>query len=399
MRIGFVSHSSRNGGAERVLLETIEILQMHGVECRVLLPDRGEMCADLDRLGVPFSIVSFPLWVSRGGSSFLSTLKTALSTLFHTAVVAWKISRWKCDHVYSNTVTVCVGALAAFFLGRPHIWHLHEFGKEDQGLSFVFGEKFSLGIINRLSSRCICVSTALAEKYKRAIAPPKIRVIYPSMLMALKDATTGNCSDSRLPASNGRFRCVIAGALMEGKRQEESILAIGELKKIGLDAELLIIGDGASDYRRRLEELVIAMGLEDQVSFAGHVKSAFPAMRSADAILICSTSEAFGRVTIEGMLAGKTVIGANRGATSELIKDGINGLLYVSGEPNDLANKIKYLSENPLVAARLSKNAQNWVRSYFTVERYAAEMMALLASASSPQIEPAQRSKSGLGHI
>jgi glycosyltransferase involved in cell wall biosynthesis len=384
MRICFVSHSSRNGGAERVLLETIDILQMHGVECRVLLPDRGEFCAELDRIGVPFSVVPFPLWMSRGEVVVFSSFKAALRTFINTIVVAWKVYRWRCDQVYSNTVTVCVGAFAARLLGRPHIWHLHEFGKEDQGLSFLFGDRFSLEIVNRLSSRCICVSTALAEKYERSIAASKITVIYPSMHLALKDETTSDCADFPIPPSNGRFRCVIVGALTEGKGQEESLLAFVHLKNLGLDAELLIVGEGVPSYQRRLEDLVAVNGMESQVSFAGHVKSALPAMQSANAVLVCSTSEAFGRVTIEGMLAGKPVIGANRGATAELIKDGINGLLYSSGDPKDLANKIKYLNENPFVANRLGTNARAWAQSYFTTERYAKKILTLLASPVQP---------------
>jgi glycosyltransferase involved in cell wall biosynthesis len=384
MRICFVSHSSRNGGAERVLLETIDILQMHGVECKVLLPDRGEFCAELDRIGVPFSVMSFPLWTNRGEVPLFSSLKAALSTLIYSILVAWKIHRWRSDQVYSNTVTVCVGAFGARLAGRPHIWHLHEFGKEDQGLSFLFGDRFSLGIVDRFSSRCICVSTVLAKKYQQSIAPSKITVIYPSMQLALKDAAADHCSDSHTGHSKGRFRCVIVGALTEGKGQEESVLAFVHLKKLGLGAELLIVGEGDPSCRRRLEELITANALESQVTLVGHVTSSLPVMRSADAVLVCSRSEAFGRVTIEGMFAGKPVIGANRGATAELIKDGVNGLLYSSGDSKDLANKIKYLSENPFVAARLGKNARSWAQSCFTPQRYAREILTLLAPPAQP---------------
>jgi glycosyltransferase involved in cell wall biosynthesis len=379
MRICFISHSSRNGGAERVLLESIEILQMHGMECKVLLPHHGDLCAELDRIGTPFSVVSFPLWMAREEISLFSFFKAAFSTLVSTIVVAWKIYCWKCDQIYSNTVTVCVGAFAALLLGRPHIWHLHEFGKEDQGLSFLFGKRFSLGIVNRLSSRCICVSRVLAKHYEQSVESSKITVIYPSMHLAPKDAASDSSDFAILPA-NGRFRCVIVGALTEGKGQEESVMALADLKKRGLDAELLIVGEGVRSYRCRLEELVAANALETQVAFAGQVKSALPAMRSANAVLVCSKSEAFGRVTIEGMLAGKPVIGARRGATAELIKEGVNGLLYNYGDPKDLADKIQYLYKNPAVAEQLGKAAQSWVEGFFTAERYSKEILALLNS-------------------
>ena len=47
-----------------------------------------------------------------------------------------------------------------------------------------------------------------------------------------------------------------------------------------------------------------------------------------DIALVASCSEAFGRVTVEAMLAGMLVIGADVAGTSELICDGVNGILY-----------------------------------------------------------------------
>ena len=52
MKVCFVSHSSRNGGAERSLLETIGALRGRGVECVALLPGEGWLADQLDRLEV-----------------------------------------------------------------------------------------------------------------------------------------------------------------------------------------------------------------------------------------------------------------------------------------------------------------------------------------------------------
>jgi glycosyltransferase involved in cell wall biosynthesis len=377
MTICFISHSSGTGGAERVLLETVEALKQRGAECRVLLPEYGELGEDLDKLGVPFAVLSFPMWMSRGRTGPLQRLKVALGTLINAVSIALKIHRWKCDIVYSNTVTVCVGALAARLLGLPHIWHLHEFGKEDQGLSFLFGDRFSLAIVNNLSERCVCVSQTLARKYRSHINPAKIVVVYPSMQRFLGDDE--NCDyNGSATRHNARFRCVIAGALMEGKGQEDGVLAMAHLRKTGIQAELLIVGEGIPGYRRRLEALVSANGLESQVTFVGRVKNAFPIMQTSDAVLVCSKSEAFGRVTVEGMLARKPVIGARAGATEELIKDGVTGLLYEPGDALDLADQIQYLCGNPAVAETLGNAGHQWAEELFTAERYGNELIAAL---------------------
>jgi glycosyltransferase involved in cell wall biosynthesis len=380
MRVCFVAHSGKNGGAERVLLETIEIIRNAGVDCRVLLPEPGDLEEELQKLGTPYSVISYPHWMRRGPASILDRTRVALATVLNSLILAWRIRSLKCDVVYTNTVTVCVGAIAAWLNGIPHIWHLHEFGMEDQGLSFFFGERYSLGLVNRLSARCICVSRILAGKYERFIDPSKITVIYPSMHLALDRESKNINGKTVLPTRNGRFRCVIAGALMEGKGQAESVLAFAVLKKAGVNAELFILGEGLPDYRRDLEELVALNGVNEIVHFLGNVRNAMPVMREADAVLVCSKSEAFGRVTIEAMLAGRPVIGARSGATQELITDGVNGLLYTLGDPSDLAAVIKRLSEHPKVAVTLTKNARSWAQSHFSEYRYSKEILSVFRS-------------------
>jgi glycosyltransferase involved in cell wall biosynthesis len=379
MRVCFVAHSAKKGGAEVVLLEAIDILLRAGIECRVVLPDRGVFCGELDRLGVPYSVISYASWMIRGRARFLRGLRAALNIVIKTTFVAWRIFRWKCDVVCTNTVTVCVGAFAARLTRRPHVWNLQEFGFEDHGLSFLFGAPFSYSVISRLSARCICLSRALAEKYARSLDPSKITVIYPSMHFALANGQGVRQDDAGFDHANGRFRCVIVGALTEGKGQEDSILALAHLRQGGTDAELLIAGDGIPEYRHHLEHLIMSHGLRDRVTMAGQVRTALPVMRNSDVVLVCSRCEGFGRVTIEGMLAGKPVIGARGGATAELIQDGVNGLLYDAGDPEDLAAKLRLLIENPGVARRLSLNGQTWARGYFTDERYARDIVRLFA--------------------
>lgn len=382
MRICFVSHSSGDGGAERVLLETIELLQARGIECQVILPTEGSLGEELARLGVHYSVISFPLWMARGKVSRFGRLQAAVGIVKDTFLVGWQILRWKCDVVYSNTSTVSVGAFAAFIVGRPHVWHLHEFGLEDQGLSFLFGERRSLALIDRLSARCICVSQILAENYAKSIDASKIAVIYPSMCRALEGGEEpARVSGAQSPPSK-KFRCLIVGALIPGKGQEEAILAMAHLKKTGVAAELTIVGQGEAEFQLHLQKLVQSNALTEDVVFAGQVKNAFPVMLQSDVILVCSKAEAFGRVTVEGMFAAKPVIGARSGATAELIKDGINGLLYRSGDAGDLAERIRFVYENPTVAEAMGTNARTWVQANFNADRISAELLNVLHSAA-----------------
>lgn len=376
MRVCFVSHSSKLGGAERVLLETVEVLKHHGVDCRVILPGLGEFSEALNCIDVPIAVVPGHSWVEWGNPSAWMRLKAALKIARATVRTVGEIKRWNCDLAYSNTVTICSGALAAAWLKLPHVWHLHEFGYEDHGLVFDFGDALSYWILRSSSVAYIAVSHCLAKKYERYLEPAKISVIYPSMHRAL--TTTSEHENECRP--NRRFRCILIGGLVEGKGQEEAVRAFSLLPRNAVDAELLLVGDGDPRYRARLHEIADAASLQERVIFVGAVKDASALVRTCDAVLVCSRSEAFGRATVEGMLAGRPVIGAKAAATSELIRDGVNGLLYTHGHPEELAEKIAYLYQNPKAAYILGQNAKDWAQKIFTADRYWKELSPRLAA-------------------
>jgi glycosyltransferase involved in cell wall biosynthesis len=84
------------------------------------------------------------------------------------------------------------------------------------------------------------------------------------------------------------------------------------------------------------------------------------------------------------MLLGRPVIGAQSGATSEIVKEGFNGLLYIPGDPKSLADKIRTLYEDPELATRMGANGKKWAELIFTEERYARELCGLLTSLKRP---------------
>jgi glycosyltransferase involved in cell wall biosynthesis len=153
---------------------------------------------------------------------------------------------------------------------------------------------------------------------------------------------------------------------------------MADLKALGVDAELLIIGRSNPGYTEKLQALMRTHNVEDRVTIVGTVPDRMPFVQSADVVLMCSRCEAFGRVTVEGMLAGKPVVAANTGANPEIIREGFNGLMYKFGDTKDLADKIRYLDENPALAREIGKNGLTWSQSYYSKERYANELIPFL---------------------
>ena len=100
-------------------------------------------------------------------------------------------------------------------------------------------------------------------------------------------------------------------------------------------------------------------------------------MQGLDILCVCSRREAFGRVTVEGMLSGCLVIGADTAGTVEVLDDGKAGILYHAGNPDDLADHIASALQDPQAMRQLARRGQNYARQTYTAGRNADEVHAL----------------------
>lgn len=376
MRVCFVSHTANKYGAEFALLELLQGLIAEGVDCRVLVPKKGILLEELDRLGIPWKIIGYPRWmVGTRGKWLVGRIARTIRSLLLAVPMAWTIARWRCDLVYSNTVAIGVGAFAAWLARRPHVWHLHEFVYRDPNLVFDFGERWTTRLMDHLSAVFIANSHAVVKDYDRYISRQRMRVIYQAVTLRGSDENRR----ATVIRNRSKFTCVIIGSLHIAKGQDEAIRALAELVQRGVDAELLLVGNGSRRYREALVKQVKSSCLEERVQFIGYVENPLKYIQIADLVLICSRWETFGRVIVEAMLAEKPVVAtANSGGPAELIQNGKTGLLYEGGNYDELADKIQFLYENPEERSTLSKTAWAWATGRFTRERYAKEVIVVL---------------------
>ncbi|MFX1409656.1 MAG: glycosyltransferase family 4 protein [Promethearchaeota archaeon] len=90
------------------------------------------------------------------------------------------------------------------------------------------------------------------------------------------------------------------------------------------------------------------------------------AFREADLYLMPSRSDAFGISFLEAWAAGKPVIGARIGATPEIIRENINGLLVEFDNPIDIARKVVVLLKNKKLRKKLGLVGQLNVSQSYT---------------------------------
>jgi glycosyltransferase involved in cell wall biosynthesis len=134
---------------------------------------------------------------------------------------------------------------------------------------------------------------------------------------------------------------MLPGRLTRWKGQRVLIEA---LARLGHDrARCLLVGSdqGRTGYRRELEGLIRARGLESSVHIVGDCQDMPAAYMLADVVVSASTDpEAFGRVIVEGQAMGRPVVAADHGASRELLVVGETGWVVAPGDPQALAARL-----------------------------------------------------------
>ena len=98
---------------------------------------------------------------------------------------------------------------------------------------------------------------------------------------------------------------------------------------------------------------------------------------------------------IEAFALGKPVIGARIGGIPELVRHQDTGLLFTSGDAQDLAAQIEALLSRPADAQAMGRRARRLVETELSPERHHAGLMAIYAQASARHGWPADPMRDG----
>jgi len=159
-------------------------------------------------------------------------------------------------------------------------------------------------------------------------------------------------------------------ALFVGRlSSEKGLLTLIETWKEFPNEKLKIVGDGT--LLGRLEQMVNDEKLS-KVEMLGYVENdrVLDLMKNAAFLVFPSQwYEGFPMTIIEAFACGLPVIASRLGAMEEIIDDKFTGLLYKTGDPEHLANKIDWAFSNPEKLIEIGKNARRDFEEKFTPEK------------------------------
>ena len=381
-KVLFVFHSSNYySGATRSMTDiVIQLHKKRKIDALVLVPEKdgsAEKLLEVEGIKVihlPFKslmqderspiwrrILKFPVYCVRYlEQKVLAQTKAALFS--------------NVDIVYSNTSTILLGAMIAEKLGIPHIWHFREFRHEDHRIHFFLGERWHMNYVSDHANKLIMISKSMAQKHSKYIPNEKMEVIYNELPKSyIIPRTKYNMLEP--------LQLLIAGDIKPGKGQLDVVEAVGRLKQAGIITFLNIAGKcNDIDYKKEIDNKIAFYRIEENVVFCGMVEDMNSLREKMDIGIVASSQEAFGRVTIEGMLAHLCMVGCSSGGTKELIQDKETGLLYKPGEIKSLVDCLKVLNENRGLLKSISEKGFQYAERTFTESSCSEKICQIIAA-------------------
>jgi glycosyltransferase involved in cell wall biosynthesis len=130
--------------------------------------------------------------------------------------------------------------------------------------------------------------------------------------------------------------------------------------------QLMLAGDGTTEMTTTLKHATKKLKISDYVYFLGFVKNVPELLFYSNISLLLSKKEPFGLPALESALINKPiVISKNTGVTNTFIFHEKTGLVCNPHSADDIALKIKYLIDNPLIAKSLGNAAYDSVSKFY----------------------------------
>jgi N-acetyl-alpha-D-glucosaminyl L-malate synthase BshA len=121
----------------------------------------------------------------------------------------------------------------------------------------------------------------------------------------------------------------------------------GIMKKSDLNLRLCVLGVGPMETA--MMKLASELGIAEKVHFLGSYSELGSVIVASRLMLLPSIQESFGLAALESMACGVPVVASRVGGLPEVIRDGVNGILFESGNLDEAIDKsLRLLNDSDL---------------------------------------------------
>jgi glycosyltransferase involved in cell wall biosynthesis len=368
VRVAHVIETLGTGGAEVLLAEVVSRL------------DSNRFCSRVFPLDGPLDLL--PRFVRAGvevDPVLLSPRRRTVNCLWR---LAWKIRAFAPTivhtHLYYGNV---LGRIAARLVGARVVTTLHnpDYTFEARSTQLFALRKFLDRTTGACNAALLAVSEAVAKDYRAHMGWSGIRVLRNGVDVDRFCPGEGLRTAQFWPERT--FRVLSIGRLHPQKGHLILIQALARCCAKGVDASAVIVGEGP--LRERLVEEAVRLNVEGRVRLVGLQADVCDFLRAADVFVFPSLYEAVGISLLEAMACKKAVLASNVGGISEIVEDGISGVLVPPGDVESLADALIRLEHESFNRALLGQAARARVMK-FDIRTTVRELESLYA-----ELEPA----------
>jgi glycosyltransferase involved in cell wall biosynthesis len=170
------------------------------------------------------------------------------------------------------------------------------------------------------------------------------------------------------------YKLISIGRLDTNKNHQFLLDRMKDLKELGLQFHLTIIGEG--DQREILKNKINCLNLQSEVTLVGVKERVEEYLWQSDIYVHSAISEGFGLTLIEAMAAGLPVVSLDGGGNRDFIQNGFNGYLVNREEKSLFVEHILEIVKDNILYESLSNNAIRF-SSKFDINQYIVKLLEL----------------------
>lgn len=376
----FVAEYHRFSGAQISLLHLIKHLELEGIECIALFPGEGSCVERYREADIAVEVMSPNEKLNQFGAHALN--RSLLNQLFtfgpsinrYSFAVARMMRKREIDLLHCNTLrAVLLSAFWPRLWGYPVIWHV-------RGLLPMTRALVDLGA--RLSSAIITVADGLRDEFESK-ARAKCTTVYDAVHIEDVDRLT-SVSDQDLQTIPTEQPVVATMAAIAPFKGLHHLVEAARLVSSGRKSKplfLILGGVYDQDYATYLLKLVDSYELNN-VRFIGWKHNPFPYYKRAQIVVLPTvrneqlkingvSKSVIGREglpfsILEAMASSTAVVSTDVAGIPEQIVEGETGFVVKQGSPQQLADAIATLLEDPQRAIQMGQNGRAHVQKNFS---------------------------------
>ena len=138
------------------------------------------------------------------------------------------------------------------------------------------------------------------------------------------------------------------------------------------ETRFLIVGDGG--IRQELESRATCLGLAGKIVFTGFRTDVPRILSEVSLSVLPSLSEGLSNTLLESMAWGVPVVATRVGGNTEIIEDGVSGLIVPPRNSAMLANAMTTLLKNPALASSFGVAGKRRIAEVFSLKRSVREI-------------------------